>query len=299
MTYRSLTTLILAASAFGAAAQDAAFEQRMDLHIAGDPWLGTVVTPYALDPGEHSYKVYTHVYAPETGEPLTKGAGGKYTHHRGLFIGWKDTLVDGEDYDTWHMPNCYQQHVRWLALDDDAEGGVRQMQEIHWFSEDGEPFIREVRSISARPGGDGLRIIDFASTLESLAGDIELRGDLQHAGMQIRMADEVSEHEDTTVYTLPEGAQENEDDEVVGAWWVMGSFVVDGERSWLVHMTPPDHPTGQPVYSIRQYGRFGAFWETTLREGAPHDVHFRIVVSGDELSPADAAGLYEAYAATR
>jgi len=153
--------------------------------------------------------------------------------------------------------------------------------------------------LTVSEGPHNTRIVDFRSTLTSLAGDIELKGDLQHAGMQVRMANEVVDHEDTTEFLLPEGARETDDDEVLGAWWVRGSFDVNDARWDVLHMTPPDHPTGEPIYSIRDYGRFGAFFETTLTEAEPLALHFRVAWTPDRLSPEACAHLYALYAAER
>ncbi len=278
------------------------FVQTQDLCVGGEVWLRTVTAPCEPANREATYKVYTHVMDFEGAVPITKGAGGKYTHHRGLFIGWSDTLLGGEDYDTWHMSNCFQRHENWQALEM-GEAKSRQVETVLWYPGKGganaqAPFIEETREITAAKGEDGLRVIDFASTLLSKTGAIELRGDLQHAGMQIRMANEVSEHQDTTQYILPEGGEELEDDKVVGAWWVCGSPVVRGSRYWIVHMTPPDHVTGVPVYSIRRYARFGAFFEPDLKEGVPLKLKFRIVVSKNELDRAACQRLYDAYAAS-
>ena len=270
------------------------FEEGLNLTLDQKPWLRTVTTPFMPDFREDTYKVYTHLYDFDGIAPITKGPGGKYTHHRGMFIGWKDTLVGENDYDTWHMPNCTQRHVRWRQLEV-AEGTASQAEDIAWCDADGAPFITEIRRISAQPGNNGLRIFDFYSTLTSVKGTIHLRGDLQHAGMQVRMANEVSEHEDSTQYLLPEGAEELDNDKVVGAWWVCCSPVVRETRYWVVHMTPADHPTGQPVYSIRRYARFGAFFETDLVEGQPLDLAFRVVVATRELNREKCAALYRAY----
>ncbi len=274
-------------------------ELGQDLLVDGKVWLRTMVTPFEKRGAanrEKTYKVYTHILDFAGKEPITKGAGGKYTHHRGLFIGWKDTLVGGKDFDTWHMSNCYQQLAE---ITEGKDGGPKQVMKIDWSTLKGEPFIKETRTIAAKPGADDLRVIDFTSHLESVAGPIQLRGDLQHAGMQVRMANEVSEHEDSTQYTLPEGATEDDSDQVVGAWWTCCSPVVRGERYWLVHMTPPDHAAGIPVYSIRQYARFGAFWEPDLAPDKPLDVTFRVVVSKTELDRAACQALYDAYAESR
>ena len=257
-------------------------------------WISTQTPTFDKDQREQTYKVFTHVYDFDGKAPITKGAGGKYTHHRGLFIGWKDTLVGGEDYDTWHMPNCYQRHVEWLT----AEGGPKkavQRERIDWCDDNGKPFIEETRVITVSPGKNGLRVIDFESTLTSVAGPIKLRGDLQHAGMQVRMDNEVVDHQDTTQYTLPDGAEELDNDKVVGAWWMCCSPVVRDKRYWLVHMTHPDLVTGEPVYSIRRYARFGAFFEPDLEEGKPLTLRFRVIVSENELDQAACASLYKAY----
>jgi hypothetical protein len=215
-----------------------------------------------------------------------------------MFIGWKDTMAGGTDYDTWHMDNCSQRHVAWKGLSSTV-GSAKQVEAVDWCDERGEPFISEVRTIQATAGENGARVFDFVSTLKSLRGTIELKGDLQHAGMQVRMANEVSEHEDTTQYVLPEGATELADDKVEGAWWVMCSPVVRGTRYFILHMTSPELETGIPVYSIRRYARFGAFFEPQLREGEPRTFAFRVVVSGSEWDRGACQELYEEYAKGR
>ena len=268
----------------------------LDLRAAGTTWLSTVTAPFDPERAEETYKVFTHIYDFEGAAPITKGAGGKYTHHRGMFIGWKDTLVQGEDFDTWHMPNCHQEHVTWRGADVSPAGAV-QAESIAWKDGQGVPFIKEVRRITAHAGTAGTRIFDFESELTSLRGTIQLRGDLQHAGMQVRMANEVVDHEDTTRYILPEGAQSLENDKVVGAWWVCCSPVVRGKRYWIMHMTPSDHLTGQPIYSIRAYARFGAFFEPDLNEGKPVKVRFRVLLSEQELDQEACQALYDAFEA--
>jgi len=271
-------------------------EQPGALVLLGDgtPWLSTHTAPFDLAHREETYKVYTDVYDFVGSAPITKGPGGKYTHHRGLFIGWRDTRVGDQHYDTWHMKECYQQHEAWLETKGGADQ-ASQCEKVRWCTLEGESFIEEVRTIVAAPGKNGTRVIDFGSTLTSRSGTIPLRGDLQHAGMQIRVANEVVDHQDTTQYILPDGAEERAGDEVVGAWWVCGSVVVREKRYWIIHMTPRDHLIGQPVYSIRRYERFGAFFEPDLEEGKPLALAFRVVVSEEELNKEMCAALYEDY----
>jgi hypothetical protein len=261
----------------------------------GKPWLATQIKPYDAANDEETYKVFTHIYDFLGAEPVTKGMGGKYTHHRGMFIGWNKTVIGDQTWDTWHMKGNHQTHEAWLSKEAGADKAV-QSEKISWITNDGKPLIEEVRTISAMAGADGMRIFDFDSTLTSKAGPIQLRGDLQHAGMHVRMANEVSEHEDTTNYILPEGAEEQDNDQVAGAWWVRCSPVVRGTRYWVMHMTAPDTPGGVPVYSIRRYARFGSFFEPDIQEGSPLALRFRIVVSEKELDRAACQALYDEYA---
>jgi len=260
----------------------------------GKPWTGTMMAPFDPVKREDTYKVYTHIYDFQGVAPITKGPGGKYPHHRGMFIGWKDTVVGGRHLNLWEMADTSQRHVAWLDRKAGKDAAV-QSERIQWCDPDGKTIIEETRAIAARPGPNGTRLFDFQSTLLSPSGDIQLRGDPQHAGMQVRMEQEVAEHEDSTKYILPEGGNELPDDKVVGAWWVCCSPVVRGTRYWVVHMTPGHHPLGQPVYSIRRYARFGAFFEPDLKDGKPSTFNFRVAVSDKEMDRAACDALYTDY----
>lgn len=286
--------LVLCAQAYSQGFEFRETPGHLDLLYAGKVWLRTMVEPYNPADREATYKVYTHIFDFEGVEPITKGPGGKYSHHRGMFIGWKQVQVGEKTYNIWEMRDGYQIHDAWLATEAQQEA-ARQVQRIRWNTNDGEPIIEEVRTISTRSEAGGVRMFDFASSLKTAQGPVLLRGDLHHAGMQVRLADEVSRHEESTQYILPDGAQELEGDKVVGAWWVCCSAEVRGKRYWIIHMTPKDHPTGEPVYSIRRYARFGAFFEADLEPGTPLDVRFRVAVSQDELSRAECERLYAEY----
>lgn len=318
---RILLVLPVLMVALGAAA--VAQDKHIDGTIDGKPALRSMVAPFDPDRADDTYKVYTHIYAPGDGALLTKGPGGLYPHHRGLFIGWNDTLVPNEkgrptDYDTWHMSNCYQQLARHESTtavqrmetsrsDGDGNAPIQEQRtvastmqrlEIDWSDRDGEPFIKEDRTITAAIQ-DGMLVVDFTSAIASLRGAIELRGDLQHAGMQVRLANELSDRQEETAYILPESAETRPNDEVLGAWWACCSAEIEGARRWVLHMTAPDHPTGVPVYSIRAYGRFGAFSEHDLVEGEPLTLRYRVIASDAPLDRATCEALYAAYAAER
>ena len=281
------------------AAAEFAFEERpgeLVLLCDGKPWLSTFAGPYDATRRDDTYKVFTHMYNFEGTGLITKGGGGKYPHHRGMFIGWKQTTVAGKTYNPWEMSDAYQQHTGWLARDPGAEKAV-QRQKVEWRGNDGTLLVNEVRTITASRLPDGPRVFDFESTLSAPegVGKVELRGDVQHAGMHVRLANEVSEHEDTTQYVIPEGAVEEENVQVTDVRWVCCSAIVEGKRWWVLHMTHPSLPTGVPDYSVRKYARFGAFFEPDLEPGQPLDLRFRVVVSDKPLDRQACQQLYETY----
>ena len=84
-----------------------------------------------------TYKPYLHVFDTEGKKPITKGAGGQFTHHRGIFIGWSKTKANGKSYDRWHMKGGDIVHQKFLKqevqgrhggfhLGDPLDGRIRQ-----------------------------------------------------------------------------------------------------------------------------------------------------------------------------
>ena len=63
-----------------------------------------------------------------------------------------------------------------------------------------------------------------------------------------------------------------------------------------MHMTSPRLPAGVPLYSIRKYGRFGAFFESEVTELKPLETAFRIVYSDKPLEQDRCEALYQAFA---
>ncbi len=279
------------------------FEQGMDVQLKGVTWLRTMFTPFHVNDPESHYKVYTHLYDFEGSLPITKGDGGKYPHHRGLFIGWNKTQIGERTVDSWSRPDsaenllACQQWVEWTALTADAESAT-QTARIHWGADGDTPFLEESRTLRAVLLGENLRAVDFKSVLSSLGDTIILRGDPQHAGMHVRMAQEVAENEAETHYILPGKVKVLDDDVVEGAWWVCASMPVRGKRYWVMHMTSPDLSTGVPLYSIRPYGRFGAFFESTIEKSKPLTAAFRVIWTNIPLDQTRCEELYQQYALT-
>ena len=96
---------------------------------------------------EQTYKVFHHLYDPSGKRLITKGPGGLYTHHRGLFYGFnKVTYGGGKKVDIWHCPVAYQSHEKFV---ENAMGPVlaRRRLKLAWHGIDKEVFAIEDREV--------------------------------------------------------------------------------------------------------------------------------------------------------
>ena len=115
-----------------------------------------------------TYKPYVHVF-DETGQrTLTKGSGGLYTHHRGIFLGFNHLHHDGSVYDFWHMKDVTQQHQRMLKRS--ADGARAELCAlIHWVDGKGRTLVAEERTVIAhRTDEPMLLVLDVVSTLRAM-----------------------------------------------------------------------------------------------------------------------------------
>ena len=271
----------------------------LDLLYGDEPVLRYM---YAFDTSteerrEETTKVYHHVFGPGTGTRITKGAGGQYPHHRGLFVGWKATKFDGKSIDTWHCKSgggVHQRHVKLLEAAGKADSGTMTA-EIVWNDADGTPVIREIRTVRAStvPGQTASSHawqIDWSTKLFSQRSEIELDGDRQHAGFQFRAPQEVAEQESAR-YVRPDGFPQQQQAFEVGdagdppahinLGWLAMTFPVEGQQYTVEYFEDPSLPKPS-LYSERPYGRFGAFFRATLSPGEPLSMRYRLRVSSGE-----------------
>ncbi len=68
-----------------------------------------------------THKPYLHIMNASGTKPITKGAGGLYTHHRGIFIGWNKIRHQGKTYDRWHMLRGEIVHQKFLKQSADMQ----------------------------------------------------------------------------------------------------------------------------------------------------------------------------------
>jgi len=277
------------------------------LLLAGKPLTRCEMPAYDASSEEtrvKTYKPFHHVFDPATGIRLTKGDGGLYTHHRGIFFGY-NRISHGPGKktasDCWHCKGQARQEHR--EIRGQTAGPVAALQQlgIEWIGSDGKPVLHEVREIEAVPVRSGT-VIDFASRLEA-ESPVKLDGDPQHAGVHFRAANEVAEAtKGETYYLRPDGKAEPgqfrnwpQDKAYVDAPWHAASFVVGGQRYTVLRVNRPANP-GEARMSERDYARFGSYFEHEVAPGRPLLVGYRFWIQPGELTVDEAARIAADYA---
>lgn len=252
---------------------------------------------------EQSYKPFHHVYSPDGSRIVTKGPGGKYTHHRGLYFGF-NRISYGPDFaekcDVWHCKApAHQAHEKVLAKEEGFVVGRHRLA-IGWHGAKGEKFADEQREVGVYNVAGG-QFIDFASQVSTVDGPIKLDGDPQHSGFHFRADNEVAELNAKQTYFLrPDGkggpgetrnwsAKAPESKAVDEPWKVM-SFVLGGKRYSVLRIDHPENP-GEDRSSERDYGRVGGYFEYEITKDAPLRVRYRVVLKDGEFTAEEAERL--------
>lgn len=264
-----------------------------------------VAYQFGYDPSpdgrDATYKVYHHVFSPAADTLLTKGAGGQFPHHRGLFVGWNRTSdKSGHLWDFWHCPGqTHQRHERFLDQTATAAQG-NMTAEIAWKADEDTTIISERRQLTATPIRDQRDALawqlDWTSELRSQQGELRLEGDRQHAGFQMRAAQAVAEAQSARYIrpaAFPQDAVAVQVDDAtmpgehVDLGWFAMTFELDGLEHTMAYFEDPSLPKPSR-YSERPYGRCGAFFTATLPADQPLRLRYRVLVtSGPEAANRD------------
>lgn len=249
-------------------------------------------------------KPFHMVYSPDGSRLITKGIGGLYTHHRGIFFGYNNISFAGASgVDVWHAnAGAYPEHREIVAewAGPVSGGHVAIIDWIH----NGEVFITETRRVWAFKRSDGEIIIDFHSTLESHVGDVILDGDNHHAGVQFRAAQYVADHSGPSRFLRPEGWEHldpfGEHAGELEMPWNAFQFVIEDDAYTVGYFTNPIvNPTGiRPrEMSERRYGRFGEFIPTVLPGDGTLDFKYRFWISSrrDDITREEIQAQYVNY----
>ena len=246
---------------------------------------------------ERTYKPFYHLYDIKGEKFVTKGPGGKFTHHRGIYYGFsKCAALDGTgkkvSVDTWHCKRGYQTHEKVLQQKASAKEAFLQS-EIAWRVDDGTTFITEKRKMCFQFDKEGRLQIDFDSTLSTTQPKVTLDGDPQHAGFQFRASNEVAEsNAKQTFYIRPKDGKDEmgktknwpQNKDMTNLKWKAQSVVVGENRYYTLYLDHPQNPKPS-FYSERDYGRFGSYFKSAVTPQKPLSVKYRIIFGNKQLSP--------------
>lgn len=228
-----------------------------------------------------TFKPYHDLFDPLGTTQITKGLGGTYPHHRGLFVGWNKTEVGGKSLDFWHCTQGRHQ-VRVDGTTSLFPVVADSTDIVEWRDTDEHPVVRETRKLSVWDTGDEQRVIDVEVTLDALGTTrIHLDGDPQHAGCQVRLAEEVSTHQADTRYVRSAGAQDKGNDVWADCSFACIHAKVGDVDCVVLHASHPSNK-GPLVYSTRSYGRLGSFQAFDLVPGSPVTLRYRLVIATEQ-----------------
>lgn len=254
-----------------------------------------------------TYKVFHHVYRPDGKALMTKGPGGLFPHHRGIFLGFNRISYGSKSADVWHCKKGESQnHIQSL----EKLGGpvfARDSNLIEWRGQDGKTFALEIRQLTTSKV-EGKIVVDFHSSVQNRTTEtIKFRGDPQHAGAQFRASQDVPDHtKKLTYYIRPDGVgkpgkfrnwsnKKNESElnkkHINLAWNALCMFLpkdpgrAEGQLSadqcdpfTVCYLDSPNNP--KPArFSERDYGRFGSYFEYDLKPSESLTLDYRFVIS--------------------
>lgn len=259
------------------------------LSFGDKPVLEYVHPSYNPDNIDETLKPFHHVYTPDGSRHLTKGPGGLYPHHRGIFFGYNQIEVNGQELNTWGSGDGeHQSHEEIVESFAGPVFGGHTVR-ILWRDREGEPFIEELRTLRLFRQANGELLVDFSSRLEPLRGPVRLDGDRQHAGVHFRAAQEVADNPENTRYLRPAewsdlpAEEEYNGDDYVDLPWNAITYPLDGQSYTVAYFSAPENPS-DARFSERLYGRFGEFFPYDLTDDNPLEVNYRWwIVEGDDV----------------
>lgn len=237
-----------------------------------------VAAPYDASHATATCKPWHDLFAGD-GRVLTKGLGGTFPHHRGLFVGWNQVQCGGERFDFWHMNRGESQRLVRLQAE---PNGRRQTATIAWCKADGTAVVHEQRTVTLRERDDDAAVLDVQVQLAAAGDDVVLGGDPQHAGHQFRAVQAFAEKGAAPVrYLRPATAKGGKDDVWTDCAWTAAVLPFADDPVTVLRMEGTGNPTA--IWSTRPYGRFGAMWELRLLRGeAPTTLRVTWVIADGE-----------------
>ena len=240
-----------------------------------------------------TYKPYLHIFDADGNAPITKGVGGQFPHHRGIFIGFNKIASNGKSYDRWHMTKgeiVHKSFANQKASDDMATF----TSVTSWSGEPGgEALLEEHRTMTfTKPAGAWRLAVEFTSELKANSQAVELNGDPEHSGVQYRPAAELDTKE--TLYLYPVAKAEPHKD--TDYPWVGETYLLNGKKYSVVELNHTSNPKGTRISAYRDYGRMGFFPTLKIEAGKSATLKYKFLIADGELpSAADIQKNYDQF----
>ncbi len=264
---------------------------------------------------EETYKPFCHLFQPGSKTDfVTKGPGGKFTHHRGIFYGFSKisyTDNDGnshENVDGWHCRKACQIH-RSFSAQETTDDSAWFTSLIDWQGNDGKVFAKEKRTMRFSYEGKDL-IVDFESLLTPAVPSLHLDGDPQHAGFHFRAHNDVNEESQNATYFIRPGSgigqrgiainwsAKSDNEMTCDLPWKAMCFTLGKSLFTIGYLDHPQNPKPARA-SERQYGRFGTFFAADVIPEKPLSVNYRIILRSGEMEAAEMESFNAAFLAEK
>ena len=167
--------------------------------------------------------------------------------------------------------------------------------QVHWLTSDGETVcLDEVRTVTVHHNDkDAHLLLDFETELKAVNGDVNLKGDPEHAGFQYRPHNDVVGNKSAKYLFHADDATAKKTPDLP---WVCMTYELNGKKYSVQHMNHPNNPKGTKYSAYRDYGRFGAFFQEPINDGESLKLKYRIRITLGDAPARDAlAAQYKAY----
>jgi hypothetical protein len=226
-----------------------------------------------------TYKPYLRIVDPVDGQAITKGPGGPYTHHRGIFFGWIRVGLEGQKLDLWSMGSGRQVHTGFKSQAVD-HGLARLVSTIDWNDKKGRLILSEERTMELSPlATPGLLRVDFLTTVKAEAGDLALEADPEHGGVHYRAPQEVDTTKTNYFFPVAKPVPHKDLDYP----WVGMTYALRDQMFGVVEIDHPANPRGTRWSAYRDYARFGAYPHANLKKGDTLTLKYRFLISRGAL----------------
>lgn len=207
---------------------------------------------------------------------------GHEPHHRGLFLGWQKVQSDLGVANMWSMREGTRMQVVEIEKVSTTKTGATIVARIEWRAgkkdaQGNDLLLTETRSLTvSRPAPNGTTQVDLSTRFKA-ARDLKLDGDVQHAGVHVRVADLVSKEPAKNSYLWSPDVP-GVPGKVISTQLQWGEFIFPLHGSWysFAQLNAPGNPVEE--FSTREYGRFGYFFKRDLQRNDTLALNYRFLL---------------------